>query len=205
MNLTNALKSELGSRIESSPSWCISPPISFFLFKSQTFTISSALPVASHFPFGEVATAFIQETCAGKMNVGVRSTEIGSEDEDEDMVPSNPYSSFSYDPTTTLKVDEGGVTLGSLTGFGLRSLGVAGGLASRCFPLDFAEGFGSTSLAVGFGAVCVETLALFVVLVLRIDLTGLDVEFGVLVDILEGSGIFAIECGRKGKRLLHNK
>lgn len=65
--------------------------------------------MASHLPpFGEDATAFIQETCAGNMNEGFRSTVIAPVDEEE-MAPSSPYSSFSYDPTTTLKVEEGGL------------------------------------------------------------------------------------------------
>lgn len=55
------------------PSWCMSPPTSFFRLRSQILMISSALPVASHFPpCGEAATALIHDTCAGKMKSGLR-------------------------------------------------------------------------------------------------------------------------------------
>jgi Amidase len=89
--------------------------------------ISSALPVANHFPPpGDAATAFIHDTCAGNMKTGLRWN-CGVEASLRVTVPSRPYKSFSYDPAMILNVD-----------------GRERGLSSLGFDLDFVLGlFGS--------------------------------------------------------------
>lgn len=154
------------------PAWCISPPISFRRRRSQTLTISSALPVASHLPpFGDAATALTHETCAGKMNCGLRWNATpewvlepaAASEGTRVTVPCNPYSSFSYEPATILKA------VGSVLGFGSRRVffdfdlsafsGAAdtssAGFRTRadsalCFPLSANEGRLASAFGDGF-------------------------------------------------------
>ncbi len=105
------------------------------------------LPVASHFPpLGDAATDFTQETCAGKIKIGISvAFSFEGSPSSKDKVPSSPYSNFSYEPTMTLIVlgkDEG--VAGFLPFFSRMS-------EKEAFPFPLSSfGLGSSNPSVAF-------------------------------------------------------